>query len=206
MRILISTIVIFAFASIATAADVPVPPVGTTTTYECTGPYFKDRTSKLVSNDNGRIRWEFNSDGKQGYAVFQRGLWGSLLNYERDNGDGKGKRTMEWDAADVAGYDPLTPGSSMSVDAKTVTRDWHANEEITVRVTERGPKTVAPLGEVDAVTIVNSRYMRGPFNRWSYQSKMTLWMDAIKGVAFKWTYKDDKGTHDCNLTGVKLGG
>ncbi len=205
MRILISTTMLLVFVSVAAAAESLAPPVGTTTTYECTGPGAKDRTWKLVSDDNGKMRWEFTHDGKQGYAVFQRGLWGSLLNYERDNGDGKGRRTMEWDAADVAGYDPLTPGSSMEVDVKTVTRDWQANEEIKVRVAERGPMTVGPMGDVEAVKIVNSRYMRGLFSRWNYESSMELWVDVKTSVAFKWTYKDNKGTQDCNLTDVQLG-
>lgn len=206
MRMLISTTMLVAFASIAAAADVPVPEVGTTLTYKCTGPYYDGRVYKLASKDGGKVRWEMETDGDRGYNVQPLGLWGSMLNHERDNGDGKGKRTMEWDAADTAGFDPLTVGSSMDVGAKTVTRDWQANEEITVRVAERSPMAVAPLGTVDAIKIRTDRDMRGLFNRWNYTSTMDIWMDAERGFAVKWDYRDGKGTQTCNLTDVQLGG
>ncbi len=205
MRTIICTLFIVSFATPAVAADVPVPPMGTTLTYECSGPYYKERVSKFMGSKDGKARWEFTNDGKRGYAVMQHGLWGSMLNYERDNGDGKGRRTMEWDASDVAGYDPLTAGSSMDVDVKTVARDWRANESIKVRVAKRGPMKVAQLGEIDAVKIVNSRQMRGHLNKWNYSSSMDVWVDTEKGVAVKWVYKDDKGKQVCDLTKAKFG-
>lgn len=205
MRIPISIITLLVIGTPAIAGEVPVPEVGTTLSYECTGPYYKARVYTLVSKEDDKARWELETDGKRGYNVQPLGLWGSMLNHERDIGDGKGKRTMEWNASDVAGYDPLTPGSSMEVDAKTVTRDWQANEEITVRVGERSPMAVAPLGTVDAVKISTDRDMRGLFNRWNYTSTMDVWMDAERGFAVKWDYKDGKGTQTCNLKDVKLG-
>ncbi len=190
-------------AGVAQAEEMGRIAVGSSYMMKCTGPYYATYKNKLVSRENGIMRWEFARDGKAGWREKAEGMLGSHVNVRQNLNDGKGVAKWDWEA-DTASFDPLTPGSTLSVTATQRNNKWTATEKETIRIEERKTVTAPILGEVDAIKVTNGRTMTGQFNKWTYESSFEMWVATATGAPIEWSYKDNKGSQDCVLSELDL--
>lgn len=178
-------------------AEMKMPKVGTVGTWECSGPYGSERTSKVVRVENGIIREEGYTSGRGETFVEQTLLGiGTTLFKKLDYADGKGVRGQKYDEDDFRGYEKLESGSKFS---GTVS-EWHRKGSWDWRYTiEIGkPKTInhKVFGEIQVTPVIEKRNVVGG----DYRSELEMLVYPELGLELRFTYKDGKGVYECDIT------
>ena len=178
-------------------AELKMPKVGATTTWECTGPYGEALTYTVVRVENGIIRAEGVIRGR-GEVFAEQTLVGigTTLFKERDRADGKGVRGQKYNDKDFEDYVQLEPGSKFSGKVKEWNRqrmwDWDYKIEV------GDPKTInhKVFGEIEVVPVLENRAVRGG----RYKSEMNMLVYPELGLELSVIYKDGTRDYVCDVT------
>ncbi len=178
-------------------AELKMPKVGATVTYECTGPYGGERMSKVVWVENGIIREEGFTSGR-GETFVEETLVGigTTLFKKRDRADGKGLRHQKYDEQDFKDYVKLEPGSKFSGVVKAWHRKGRWDWKYSIEVGD--PKTIKHkvFGEIEVIPVLEKRYIRGG----RYKSELNMLVYPELGLELSFMYKDGKRDYECDLT------
>ena len=178
------------------------PKVGTTATWECTGPYGNKRTYKVVRVENGIIRTEGYTSGR-GETFVEESLLGigTTLSKKRDRADGMGVRGQQYNDDDFKGYEKLVPGSKFSGPV----REWHnrASWEWDYTIEVGDPESInhKVFGEIQVVPVFEKRTMVSG----NYKSETRQLIYPEQGIELSITYKDGKRDYKCDTTAYESG-
>ena len=178
------------------------PKVGTTATWECSGPYGGKRTFKVVRVEDGIMRWEGHISGR-GESFGEETLLGigTTLFKKRDRADGRGVRVQQYNEDDFRGYEELVPGSKFSGPVKEWTNRGSLEWDYTIEIGD--PETInhKVFGEIQVVPVIEKRTVVSG----NYRSEMRQLVYPELGIELSMTYKDGRRDYKCDTTAYESG-